>query len=95
MCGLRFPCSDQSIGTAAELLSVGSDVATAGWGFVKNVSTANYVDIGTSTAAFAPLIRLYPGQGHPICWATTAVAAQAQTSGSTQAINLHWSMNNK
>lgn len=85
----------QAIGTAAELLAVSSDVGTAGWGYVKNLHTANYVDFGTDTSSFSPLIRLYPGQGHPVSWATTNIAARAQTSGSTAVCNIIYSISNK
>ena len=52
----------QSIGTTYEAIDLG-DVATAGYVYIRNIDTTNYVEIGTEvSAAFAPAIKLLAGE---------------------------------
>ena len=52
----------QSIGTTYEAIDLG-DVATAGYVYIRNIDTTNYVEIGTeASSAFAPVIRLLAGE---------------------------------
>jgi hypothetical protein len=82
----------QAIGTVAETVAVSSDVTTAGWSYLRNLHSANYVDVSTETSSFTPLIRLKAGEFALYRAATTTLAARAQTSGSTAVVNLQYAV---
>lgn len=70
----------QSIGTTYELLTMG-DVATAGYGFLKNIDATNYVEVGIVTGAtFYPLLKLLPGEIAAVRFAIIAIYAKANTA---------------
>jgi hypothetical protein len=73
--GYTISVTTNAAGTA---ISAGA-VASNGWGWVLNTATntptnitsgVNSIDIGTQVSGtFYPIIRLYPGEGHPIRFA--------------------------
>jgi hypothetical protein len=79
MTGDHMTYAVQSIGTGAhELLAIGSDVATAGVFYLRNLDATNYVEIGTDVAAaFSPTIKLKAGETADGRFATTAIYAKA------------------
>lgn len=62
--GANYQESTQVIGTTAELVDVGTDLATLGWLFIKNLSTTtnNDVTIASDEAITSVLAVLKPGQ---------------------------------
>lgn len=72
----------QDIGTAAhEALTIGADLATAGYAWFRNLDATNYVEIGVDAAGtFHPLLRLKAGQVAVAPLTTTAVYAKANTA---------------
>lgn len=75
----------QNIGTSAELITMG-DTGTAGWAFMRNTDTTNYVDLGTSTTSFVAFARLKAGEACMFRLGTNAPAARANVA----AINLQY-----
>lgn len=70
----------QSIGTAAEAIAVG-DVTSAGYAYFRNVSTANYIELGTGTGtSFAAFSKLKYGEAGIIRLGTNAPTAKANTA---------------
>lgn len=81
MAGSIVSSNVQTIGFSAhEAVEIPTDLAagTARWAFLKNVDPTNYIEIGlVVSGTFYPLIRLYPGMGHPISLATNTFYAKA------------------
>jgi lipoprotein-anchoring transpeptidase ErfK/SrfK len=93
MAGTDFVQQVQAIGNAAhEELVIPSDIANKGWGMVQNNSAANSVDIGVDDVGdgsgnFIALLRLGPGDSHPVRWhPTVRVWAKATASS----VDLQW-----
>lgn len=71
----------QTIGTTYEALTVGADVATAGWAFFRNLDATNFVEIGLEvSSAFQTLMKLMPGECALLPLATKALYARANTA---------------
>lgn len=85
--GYTISVTTNAAGTA---IAAGS-VVSAGWGFVINTATGTptnitsgvySVDIGTQVGgAFYPVIRLLPGEGHPIRFAPNTTNYARSNSG--------------
>ena len=70
-----------TIGFAAHEAIPMGDVTTAGWAVFKNVSAANYVEIGTDVAAaFVPSLKLKPAEQFAVRLGTNAPYAKANTA---------------
>lgn len=73
----------QTIATNATLINMGS-VATAGYAFMRNVSTANYIEIGTGTGtSFVAFSKLSYGEAQVVRLGTNAPTAKANTAAGT------------
>jgi len=68
----------QAIGTSAETLDIGSDLATAGYAFVQNLDATNFVELGPT--AVAMLLKLKPGEHQIVRFTTTTIHAIADTA---------------
>ena len=67
----------QTIATNATAINMGS-VATAGYAYFRNVSTANYIEIGTGTGtSFAAFSKLSFGDAQIVRLGTSAPTAKA------------------
>lgn len=76
----------QSIGTTAVAIGIGG-VTTAGFSFFRNLSTTNFVEIGTGTGgSFVSFAKLKAGESAIIRLGTNAPTARANTA----AINLQY-----
>lgn len=83
MYGTHMSDNIQSIPTSAAgtAITITAGVASAGWAWVRNTDTTNYIDIGVQVSGtFYPLIRLYPGEGHPMRLAMLTPYARANTA---------------
>lgn len=82
----------QVIGTTAEALSIGADIATNGWVHATNNDASNYVEIGRDNAGtFMPLIRLNAGES------TVFRLAQGITPwarANTASVDMEWNLLN-
>lgn len=73
----------QTIATNATTINMGS-VATAGYAFMRNVSTANYIEIGTGTGtSFVAFSKLSYGEAQVVRLGTNAPTAKANTAAGT------------
>ena len=66
----------QEVGTSDELIVIGSDVATWGYVYLKNLDSTNYVEVGL-TGSYS--IKLKPGEV-ALFRAAAALYAQANTA---------------
>lgn len=82
MTGTRIANQVQDIGFAAhELLETVSGFGTAGWCYIRNLDTTNFVQIGIDSAGtFHPLLKLLAGEFFLGPLTTKAVYAQADTA---------------
>jgi hypothetical protein len=80
--GSKWSGEIQAIGFAThEVLDIGSDIATAGWAFLRNQDATNYVEIGlVVTATFYPFAKLMPGEWAIIPLGTLSIYAKANTA---------------
>ena len=73
----------QTIATNATSLNMGS-VATAGYAYMRNVSTANFIEIGTGTGtSFVAFSKLSYGEAQVVRLGTNAPTAKANTAAGT------------
>lgn len=73
----------QTIATNATAIVMGS-VATAGYAYFRNVSTANYLEIGTGTGtSFVAFSKLSYGDAQIVRLGTNAPTAKANTAAGT------------
>jgi hypothetical protein len=73
----------QTIATNATTINMGS-VTTAGYAYFRNVSTANFIEIGTGTGtSFVAFSRLNFGQAQIVRMGTNAPTAKADTAAGT------------
>ena len=73
----------QTISTNVTTINMGS-VATAGYAFFRNVSTAHYIEIGTGTGtSFAAFSRLDYGDAQIVKLGTSAPTAKANSVNGT------------
>lgn len=71
----------QLIGTTYEHLVIGSDVATAGVSYFRNLDPTNYVELGREVAAtFYPFAKIKPGEAYPVRLATNSIYANANVA---------------
>jgi hypothetical protein len=77
----------QSIPTSATAIDTGT-LTTAGYAYFRNVSTANFIEIGTGTGTFVPFVKLKPGEAALLRLSTTAPTARADTL----AVNLQYTI---
>lgn len=85
MAGTASMDNVQNIGTAYEQIVIPAEIATAGYAWVRNLDTTNYVEIGVVVAAtFYPLMVLKAGEMSLVRFATTTFYAKANTA----AVNL-------
>lgn len=76
----------QNIGTTAETIVMG-DTGTAGYAYLRNTDSTNYVDIGTGTGgSFVAFAKLKAGECCVFRLGTNAPTARANTA----AINLQY-----
>ena len=69
--------------TNATTINMGS-VATAGYAYMRNVSTANYIEIGTGTGtSFVAFSKLSYGEAQVVRLGTNAPTAKANTAAGT------------
>jgi hypothetical protein len=73
----------QTIATNATTINMGS-VATAGYAYFRNVSTANYIEMGTGTGTnFVAFAKLNFGEAAIMRLGTNAPTAKANTAAGT------------
>jgi hypothetical protein len=85
--GAAFANTVQGIGTTYEQLTVPTEVATAGYCYLRNLDETNYVEVGVEvSSAFYPLIKLKPGEVAVARLSSTTVFARANTA----AVNLEF-----
>jgi hypothetical protein len=81
MSGTRMSSVVQNIGTTYEAVSISSEVGTAGWAYLKNNDTTNYVEVGLEvSAAFHPFLKLKAGEAAVLRLATDTIFARADTA---------------
>jgi hypothetical protein len=82
MAGTHHSAGAQTIGTSDEQIVFGSDVATAGFCWFRNLDATNYVDVGVHDGGgtFIAFGRLMPGQAALMPLATLSVYAKANTA---------------
>lgn len=82
----------QAIGTTAEALSIGGDIATPAWCHMTNLDPTNYVEIGRDVAAtFYPVIRLNAGESAVF---RLAAGVTFYARANTAAVDLEWNVLN-
>jgi hypothetical protein len=69
----------QAIGTNAEVLQM-NDVSTAGYAFFRNLSTTNFLELGTGTTTFVAFAKLKAGEAACLRLSTSAPSARANTA---------------
>ena len=69
----------QTILTSATVLSMNS-VTSPGYGFFRNTSSTNFVEIGTGTSPFVPFAKLKAGEAAIMRLSTTTPTAKADSS---------------
>lgn len=82
MTGTHVHDTVQDIGTTHEAMVIPADVGTKGWGYLVNLDTTNYVEVGVDVAAtFYPVVRVDADSEQPIRWAEGATLyARANTA---------------
>ena len=73
----------QTIGTSQEPVEISADVATLGYGMFRNISTANYIELGVvENSVFRPFAKLQPGHlaALPLGMAYDELYAKADTA---------------
>jgi len=76
----------QTIGTTAETISL-VDVTTPGWCVMRNLDTANYVDIGILSGSYIPFLKLKAGEAAMFRFGTTGTI---QARANTASVNLQY-----
>jgi hypothetical protein len=91
MTGNKLAAQGQTIGTTAESLALNPDIATAGYAWLRNLDTTNYVEVGKNVSGtFHGLIKLKPGEVGMFRWAdTTSVVARANIA---PIVLEHWTL---
>ncbi|MEN6537788.1 MAG: hypothetical protein ABFD89_29320 [Bryobacteraceae bacterium] len=82
--GTKYVHGVQNVGTAAEAIGLG-DLGTPGWFYLKNLDTANYVEILSATGG-AVLLKIKAGEIAVGRFGAAAPAAQANTA----AVNIEY-----
>ena len=83
MTGKVASAGAQTIATNATSLNMGS-VATAGYAYFRNTSTANFIEIGTGTGtSFVAFSKLSFGDAQIVRLGTNAPSAKADTAAGT------------
>jgi len=78
--GTKFIRNCQTVGTTYEAVSVG-DLASAGWCYIKNTDTTNYVEFGVEVAAaFYPFVKILAGETSLIRPTSATLYALADTA---------------
>jgi len=79
--GTKFIRNCQTIGTTYEAVSVG-DLASAGWCYIKNTDTTNYVEFGVEVAgAFYGFVKILAGEpAGPFKLSTLSIFGRANTA---------------
>lgn len=79
--GSRFIRNCQNIGTTYEAITVG-DVSSAGYCYIINLDSTNYVEIGREVAAaFYGVVRIDAGEkAGPFKLSTTSIFGRANTA---------------
>lgn len=82
MAGARRTCNTQDIGTTAEAIQIGADMATLGRAVFTNLDATNFVTIGIMVSAtFYPVLRISPGATETVeLVSTVTYYAQADTA---------------
>jgi hypothetical protein len=70
----------QTIGTASAEVLIMNDVTSPGYGFFRNTSSTNFVEIGTGTSPFVPFAKLKAGEAAIMRLSTTTPTAKADSS---------------
>lgn len=71
----------QTIGAAGAEVLIMNDVLSPGYGFFRNTSSSNFVEIGTGTGgSFVPFAKLKAGEAAIMRLSTTTPTAKADTS---------------
>lgn len=76
--GAKFTKGVQNVGTSAEAIGLG-DIGTAGWFFIKNLDTTNYVEVLDAVAGDACL-KLKAGEFACGRFGAAAPAVKANTA---------------
>ena len=79
MAGTRWSAGVQDIGTTVEQITLGADVASAGWAVFTNTDSTNYVEIGASNGT-PYLLRLNALESCLVRLTTTTLYAKANTA---------------
>lgn len=74
----------QSIGTSAENITVG-DVSTAGYLFLRNLDSTNFVEFGKDNTGFVNVGKLKPGE---MCCFRVAASTTVQLKADTAACDV-------
>ena len=83
MTGSVASAGAQTISTNATTINMGS-VATAGYSYFRNTSTANFIEIGTGTGtSFVAFSKLFYGDAQIVRLGTNAPTAKADTAAGT------------
>lgn len=81
MTGTHGTLQLQTVATSYAALVVSGDVAVAGYGFMRNLDTTNFVEIGIEVSSvFHPIIKLKPGEAFIGRLATGSLFAKADTA---------------